>query len=111
MGCEASPWTVSVRRRARRRLAGRPHRLEKRHERIDLGGAQVLAVGGHVATALQDLPDELIAREARGDPVESRAALASLAAETVTVPALLVLDHERALQLERRAALHIGHRR
>ena len=46
------------------------------------------------------LPDQLITGQAGGDPVERRAAQAAFATQTVTVPALLVLQHHRALQLE-----------
>ncbi len=80
-------------------------RLEERDQRRHLRGAQVLAVGGHVAAALQHLADQLIARQPRRDVVERRAAQAALAAERVAVAALLALQDERALQLERRATL------
>ena len=87
------------------------HRREERDERRDLGRAQVLAVRRHVAAALQDLPDQLVARESRRDVVERRPAQAALAAERVAVAALLALHQQRALQLERRAALEVLRRR
>ena len=82
-------------------------RLEEGDQGRGLGRAQAVAVGGHVAAPLQDLADELIAGEAHGDVVESGPAPAAFVAERVAVAALLVLQHERALQLERAAALQL----
>src|SRR5262250_2601366 len=88
-----------------------PQGLHERDERVHFGRAQILAVGRHVAAALQHLPNQLIARLARRDAVERRTALAALTTEAVTGAALLVLEHQRALQLERRAALDVADRR
>src|SRR5262249_29298299 len=82
----------------------------ERDERVDFGGAEILAVSRHVAAPPQDLADELPASLTRRDTVEGRPALSSSAAEAVARPALLVLEHERALQLERRTALDVLHR-
>jgi hypothetical protein len=51
---------------------------------------------------LQHLTNELIARLARRDAVEGWTALSSFTAQAVAGRALLVLQHERALELERR---------
>src|SRR5262249_57906919 len=95
-------------RRARRSSAQCFH---ERDQRVHFGGAQILSVRRHVAAALQDLTYELIARLARRDTVERGAALASLTVQTVAGAALLVLEHQRPLQLERRAALDVADRR
>src|SRR5205807_10434799 len=75
------------------------------------GRTQILAVGRHVPAALQHLANELIASLPARYAVERRASLASLIAQTVAGAALLVLQHQRALQLERRAALDVADRR
>ena len=89
------------------------HRPEERDDRRHLGGAEVLPVGGHVAAALENLAHQLIVRQARRDVVQRGTALPALATERVTVPALLALQQQRALQLERRAVAHVldRHRR
>src|SRR5262245_8962899 len=78
-----------------------PQRLHERDERVDFGRTQILAVGRHIAAALQDLADQLIARLARRDTVERWAALSSFTAEAVAGATLLVLENQRALELER----------
>ena len=88
---------------ARRRLIWRMQRLEEGDERRRLGGTQVLAVGRHVAAALDDLADELILRQAHGHVVERGPRSPPAVAERMAVAALLGLEHERALPLERRA--------
>src|SRR5207245_11573298 len=97
--------------RARRGLMRWVQRLEKPDQRVHFGRREVLAVGGHVAAALQHLPDQLIAREPRRNAIERGTARPAFTAQAVAVPALFVLHHERALQLERRPALHISNRR
>src|SRR5262249_56086654 len=84
-----------------------PQRLHERDQRVDLRGTEVLAVGRHVAATLQHLTNELITGLARRDAVQRRAAAASLTAQAVAGAALLVLQHEGTLQLERRAALDV----
>ena len=51
---------------ARRRLPSRAKRLEKGDQRRGLGRAQVLAVRGHVAAALDDLTNQLVRIEPHG---------------------------------------------
>src|SRR5262245_24776148 len=82
-----------------------PQRSHERDERVDFSRAQILAIGRHVAATLQNLADELIARLARRDAVERRPALSAFTAEAVAGPALLVLQHQGALKLERRTSL------
>src|SRR5262245_24478242 len=84
-----------------------PQRSHERDERVDFRGAEILAVSRHVAATLQNLTDELIARLARRDAVERRPALSAFTAEAVAGPALLVLQHQRALKLERTPALDV----
>ncbi len=92
---------------ARRRQSGRVQRLEKRHQRGRLGGAQVLSVGGHVAATLNHLTYQLILRELNGDAIQFRPALSSRAAKSVAVMALLCLENERPLPLQRCAAFQV----
>src|SRR5437899_13101212 len=94
-------------RPAMRSWAQGPH---ERDECVDFRGAQILAIGGHVAAALQHLTNELIAGLACRHTVQRRAAAAPLATQAVAGAALLVLQHERALELERRAALDVADR-
>src|ERR1700688_4469903 len=86
---------------ARGRVAARMHRDEERDDRVDFGGAQVLAVGRHVASALDYLADDLVAGEAGCGGVEGGAAETSFAAERVAIATLFALNQERALQFER----------
>src|SRR5262245_42561000 len=87
-----------------------PQRSHERDERVDFSRVQILAIGRHVAATLQNLTDELIARLTRRDAVERRSALSAFAAEAVAGPALLVLQHQRALKLERSPSLDIPDR-
>src|SRR5499426_468420 len=87
-----------------------PQRSHERDERVDFSRVQILAIGRHVAATLQNLTDELIARLARRDAVERRPALSAFTAEAVAGPALLVLQHQRALKLERSPALDVPDR-
>src|SRR5262249_31437609 len=80
-----------------------------------LSRADLLAVRRHVAPArgaVADLVNQLVARQPRADRRQVGAALAAAALEGVAIPAGLVLEHEGALQPERRAALYqvLGHR-
>ena len=72
---------------------------------------EIFAKCGHVAAALNHLPDQLVAGQTRGHTIQCWAAQAAFAAQAVAIPALLVLHHQRALQLQRRTSLHILHRR
>src|SRR6266481_491323 len=91
----------------RRLLPGGMECFEERHERGGLGGTQVLSICRHVTAALDDLADQLILRQPDGNGVERRAALPSFGTERVAVVALLDLEHERALPLERRTSAQI----
>src|SRR5262247_3387230 len=84
-----------------------PQRSHERDERVDFRGAEILAVSWHVAATLQNLTDELIARLTRRDAVERRAALSAFTAEAVAGPALLVLQHQGTLELERSPSLDV----
>src|SRR6266550_9496436 len=92
---------------ARRGRMLRPQRLHESDEGGHLLRREVLAVGRHVAAALNHLPDQLVRGQARGHAVERRAAQTAFAAETVAVPALLALQHQRALQLQWRTSLDV----
>src|SRR5215468_9881148 len=87
---------------ASRRLARGAQRLHEGDEGVHLGRRQILAVGGHVPATLEHLSHELVGGEPRRHAVEGGTALAAFSAQAVAVAALLVLDHERALELERR---------
>src|SRR5216684_1764137 len=91
----------------RGRLPGRMERLEECHERSGLRRAEVLSIARHVATALDHLADQLVLREPDGDSIERRPALPSRAFERVAVAALLELQDERSVSLERAAAVQV----
>src|SRR5580658_8160939 len=93
-----------ARRVARWGLVWRMQRFEKCHERRCLRRTQVLSVRRHVSASLDDLADELVLREPRGNAVQSRTSLASRVAEGMAVAALLALKNQRALPLKRRCA-------
>src|SRR6476469_3362362 len=65
-------------------------------------GAEALSVGRHVATALDDLADELVRVEPDGHCIQRRTALSALLSERMAVVTLLGLEDEGALTLERR---------
>src|SRR4030095_14344431 len=105
----------TARRRGNSRVAGRGYiggsqRLHESNESCDLLRRQILAKRGHVAAALKHLPDQLVAGQTSSHTIQCRAAQAALAAQAVAIPALLVLQYQRALQLQRRTAVHILHR-
>src|SRR5262249_28665264 len=70
----------------------------------DFSRAQVLAVSRHVASPLDHLPGELIAGQPSCDSIESGPPQSAAAADAMTIPALLVLQHQRPLSLERRSS-------
>src|SRR5215813_7390370 len=78
-------------------------RLHERHQRGGLRGAQALAVGRHVPSTLDNLPDELVRIEPDGHRIERRTPLPTAISERMTGVALLGLEHQGALTLERRA--------
>ena len=73
--------------------------FEKRDESCRLRRAEVLAVGRHVATALDDLPEKLILGQSSSNVVERRTTLAAFAAERMAITTLHGLNHDRALKL------------
>src|SRR5580700_4207271 len=81
----------------RRSLPGGVQRFEERHERRGFRRIQVLAIGRHVAAALNHLPDELILGELYGNCIERGPALTSGATQGVAIVTLLRLEHERSL--------------
>ena len=89
-------------RNLRRRIAcwqliRRMKSIEERYQGCYFRRIQVLAIGGHVAAALNHLPDQLWFRQPIGHIVKRRSARAAQAAERVTVAALLVLKHDCSL--------------
>src|SRR6202007_3312461 len=73
----------------------------------------LLAVGRHVSAArraIADLVDKLVPRHTVADERQVRSALAALAFESMAIAAILVLEHDCALELERRASLYDFHR-
>src|ERR1700691_5206132 len=76
-------------------------RLKKRDQRRGFRRTQILAVRGHIAAALDHLPNQLILRQTSGHGIQSRSALSALIVERVGVVALLELENESALSLER----------
>src|SRR5215510_10144044 len=74
--------------------------FQKCYQRRGLGRAQILAVSGHVAAALDYLADELVLREPHGDTVQRRTSLPAALRQGMTVAALLRLEDERTLPLQ-----------
>src|SRR5260370_35180930 len=87
------------------RRTRRPQRLQKRDQRAHFGWAYGLGIRRHVAASLDHLANQLIAREPRGDHVQGRAALASMAIQAVAIPALLILQNQSAAHFKWRPAL------
>ena len=86
-------------------------RGKKAHQCLRLRRAQSVAIGWHVAAALQHLADHLVLGHPRRNRVQRRPAQPACSAQGVAVAALLVLQHQRALPLQRRTAREILHRR
>jgi hypothetical protein len=63
------------------RLVGGVKSFEEGDESRGFGRAEIFAIGGHVATALNDLANELVLGEEKSDFIESGAALAALVPE------------------------------
>src|SRR5262249_30164101 len=80
-----------------------PH---ERDQRPDLRRAEILATGRHIAPALDYLADQLAIGQSRRNVVERRAALTAFPAQAMAIAALLVLQRNGALQLERRASFN-----
>ena len=90
-----------------RRLAPAPALLDAATQECDerrrFRGSQILAVRGHIATALDHLPNQLILSKSHRHGIKSWAALSTLACQRMAVVTLLDLKNQRALPLERRA--------
>src|SRR5580700_7482203 len=89
---------------ARGSLVWRMQGFEKSDERRDLRRTQILRVRRHIAAALNNLADELVLREPRGNAVEGRTTLAPGIAEGMAVSALLALKDKCASPLKSRCA-------
>jgi len=87
------------------KMARRMKCNQESDQRGGFRGAQVFSIGRHIATTLNDLPDELILRKTQRDGVERRPTLAACIAERVAVAALLELEDQRALAFERSGVL------
>jgi len=79
-------------------------RFEERHQGRGLSRAEIIAVRGHIASPLQDLADQFVAREPRCHGVKRRAALTAFAPKSVAVATLFVLEDHGALSFKGRAA-------
>ena len=108
IGCSARPsgWFC---RRLSRWSQTRKEVDECRH----LRGADLLSISGHLAAprrslrsrrSVADLVNQLVPREAHSDQRQIRPPSAADALQRMTIPAILVLKHDRALQHQRRAA-------
>src|SRR5580658_6606184 len=86
--------------------------LEESDESSRLCRTQIVSIGGHVAAALNHLPDKLVLRQPHGNAVQRWSPLSARVAKRVAVAALLDLKHERALALECGRAMNValGHR-
>src|SRR5271170_3058838 len=103
----ASAAVRRVRGIRRRGLIRRPQSLHEGYQGSYFRGSQILAVCRHVSASLDDLPDQLIVGEARGDGIQRGAAQTTLAPKAMAVPALLALNEDRPLKLQRRATFYI----
>src|SRR5712671_6322922 len=81
--------------------------MKERHHGGCLRRAQILSVGWHIASALDNLSYKLIPGEAKRHLVEGRSALAPLAVERMAVAALLLLEHDGASPLQRGTPVEI----
>src|SRR5262245_34312413 len=82
---------------------------EEVNQGAHLGGFDLLTIGGHVAAArraVADLINELVACQARADAAQVRSPAASDAFQSMAIAALLVLEDDRALQLQWTTRLH-----
>src|SRR6266567_1396309 len=62
--------------------------------------------GGHVAAALNHLPDQLVVGESQRDTIQGWAPISAGTAERMAVTALLYLKYQRALTLQCGCAMH-----
>src|SRR5260370_5679377 len=84
-----------------RRESRRMQRFKECHENSRLGRTKIFAVSRHVPSALDHLADQLVLSELKSDAVQGRPPLTSLPVQCMTVVALLHLENESALPLER----------
>src|SRR6266404_163683 len=84
-----------------RRESRRMQRFKECHESSRLGRTKIFAVSRHVPSALDHLADQLVLSELKSDAVQGRPPLTSLPVQCMTVVALLHLENESALPLER----------
>src|SRR5260370_30854991 len=89
-----------------RRESRRMQRFKECHENSRLGRTKIFAVSRHVPSALDHLADQLVLSELKSDAVQSRPPLTSLPVQCMTVVALLHLENESAVPLERGRELH-----
>src|SRR5262249_5456650 len=82
-------------------LSGWMQGFKKRYERRCLRRTQILSVCWHVTAALDHLANQLILGEPHRDAVQGWPSLAAGASQGMAVAALLGLEDERALSLER----------
>jgi hypothetical protein len=82
-------------------------RLEECHQRSGFRRTQVLAIGWHISSALDHLPNELIFGKALGNSIERWPALPSFVIQRMTVVALLCLKNESSSTLQGRTTLQI----
>ena len=80
-GCRSGPDGDGARSVASGRLVGGVKSFQEGDKSRGFGRAEIFAVGRHVATALNDLANELVLCEEKSDFVESGAALAALVPE------------------------------
>src|ERR1700678_381476 len=92
---------------ARRTLCCRVQGLEESYERRSLCRTQVVPISGHVAAALNHLPNELVLCQPHGNAGQGRPSLSTRVTKRVAVAALLALNHERTLPLERGRAMDV----
>src|SRR5260370_3800787 len=95
--CECQAAGSVACRRESRQLA----RFKECHENSRLGRTKIFAVSRHVPSALDHLADQLVLSELKSDAVQGRPPLTSLPVQCMTVVALLHLENESALPLER----------
>src|SRR5580698_7164087 len=81
--------------------------LEESYERCSLSRTQVVPIGGHVAAALDHLPNELVLREPHGNAIQGWPSLSTRVAKGVAVAALLDLKDKRTLTLKCGRAVNV----
>src|SRR5271156_640258 len=97
---------------ASRDLSGGVQGLKESYERRRLCRTQIVAIRGHVAAALNHLPNELVLRQSHGNAVKGWPSFSTRVTKRVAVSALLDLKHKRTLPLKCGCAMNVpvGHR-